>query len=195
LLIRTTVVIGIIAAIAASLNRVGQHPTAGDGAGQTASAVTGQIVPGQATTTAPVVPPPAGSGAASSATAGQATGPAAAPCRVSYNVTLDSATQYTVVLSVANTGTSKVGGWVLRWQYPTTQKVLYGWNAMVTNGPNGIAASGIGQGQTIAPGHHVTIGFVGERGQQVPTPTGFTLNGQACQSQPLQGNATAGTGA
>ena len=193
--------IGIIAAIAASLNRVGQQPPAGNGAGQAASAVTGQIVPGQGkqpssvTTTAPVVPPPANSGPASGANTGQASGQDGTTCRVSYNVTLDSATQYTVVLSVANTGTSKVGGWVLRWQYPTTQKVLYGWNAMVTNGPNGIAATGIGQGQTITPGHHVTIGFVGERGQQVPTPTGFTLNGQPCAAQPLQGNATAGTNA
>jgi hypothetical protein len=115
---------------------------------------------------------------------GQGAASPAAPCHISYSVALSAANQFTVVMVIANTSNTKVNGWTLRWQYPPTQKILYGWNALVANGATGATATGIGPDQTIAPGGSVTMGFVGQRAAWVPTPTDFALNGQTCQWQP-----------
>jgi Cellulose binding domain len=210
LLIRATVVIGLLAALAASIDRADQHPSSGNAG--VAQGTLGELQAGGttlgtgadpaakqptvATSTAPVMPSaPPGTVTALPVTTtgdgdGQSGAPPPAPCHISYSVTLGTTDQFTVVMVIANTSNTKVNGWTLRWQYPPTQKILYGWNAMVAVGATGTAATGIGADQTIAPGGSVTIGFVGQRGVWVPTPTGFALNGQTCQWQPAVASMT-----
>jgi hypothetical protein len=208
LLIRATVVIGLLAALAASIDRADQHPSSGNAG--VAQGTLGELQAGGttlgtgadpaskqptvATSTAPVMPSaPPGTVTALPVTTtgdGQSGAPPPAPCHISYSVTLGTTDQFTVVMVIANTSNTKVNGWALRWQYPPTQKILYGWNAMVAVGATGAAATGIGVDQTIAPGGSVTIGFVGQRGVWVPTPTGFALNGQTCQWQPTVTSVT-----
>lgn len=105
-------------------------------------------------------------------------------CHISYSVGADSSSRFTVVIVIANTGATKIQGWTLHWDFPPKQKIIYGWNAMVTNGADGMVATDIDTNAVIAPGGNVTIGFAGKRETWVPTPTGFTLNGQTCQWQP-----------
>jgi hypothetical protein len=137
LLVRTTIVVGLIAALAASVDRADLRPR------------------GNATVTA-----------GTAGATGQGTGQTG-----------------------ARTSTKRINGWTLRWDFPAKQKIIYGWNAMVTNGPAGAVATGIGLDQVIAPGGNVTVGFAGRRGAWIPTPTGFTLNGQTCQWNPSASTA------
>jgi hypothetical protein len=127
---------------------------------------------------------PASSGPAGGTPAPTVALPAAGPCHISYSLLADVPARFTVVIVIANTSSAKVNGWTLRWDFPSKQEIIYGWNAIVNNGPGGAVATGIDGNQQIAPGESITIGFVGKRQGWVPTPTGFTLNGQACQWQP-----------
>jgi mannan endo-1,4-beta-mannosidase len=119
-----------------------------------------------------------------------------APCHVSYSIVPEGSTQYTMVIVIANSSSVTVNGWALRWEFPAGQKILYGWNAIVTNGPDGGVATDIQTNQVIPAGGSATIAFVGTRTAWVPTPSGFTLNGEACLWQPtvtVSTGATAGT--
>jgi hypothetical protein len=98
---------------------------------------------------------------------------------VTFNIT-QTATQYTVQMVIVNTSATKVKGWTLRWAFPPDQKIIYGWNSVVSNGPAGASATDAGLNRVIAPGARTTIGFSGPRQNLVPTPSGFTLNGAAC---------------
>lgn len=116
--------------------------------------------------------------------------PAAAPCHISYSLLVDVPSRFTAVMVIANTSSAKVDGWTLRWDFPAKQEIIYGWNAIVSIGQGGAVATDIDSNQKIAPGESVTIGFVGKRQGWVPTPTGFTLNGKACQWQPAAALST-----
>jgi hypothetical protein len=121
--------------------------------------------------------------------------PPTSPCHISYSVLSDVPSRFTVVIVIANTSTTKINGWSLHWDFPAKQKIVYGWNALVSNGQDGAVATDIDTDQVIEPGASVTLGFVGKREGWVPTPTGFTLNGQACQWQPTTALSTSSPGA
>lgn len=198
MLIRTTVVVGLIAALAASVNRVDPggnqddvNVTSGTPAGdaQVTAGVAAQPQ-GAASPAAAGSKPAAGTGQAGDTTDGTADGNATAACLVSYAVAPDAANRYAMTMVITNSTTARVNGWTLRWDFPREEKIIYGWNAMVANGPTGAIATGIGPDQAIAPGAKVTIGFAGQKGKWVPTPTGFTLNGQPCDSAPSANTGT-----
>ena len=123
-----------------------------------------------------IAPPPAGPGA---------TGGGDPACRVGYAISLTPADAFTVVLVIADTGEAPVQGWTLRWAFPASRRILYGWNAMVSNGPDGAVATDLPTDRTIPAGGTVTIGFTAARGDRVPTLTGFTLNGNVCGAEPV----------
>ena len=208
LLLRTTITVGLIAAVAVSMARAGDGGMARNMiAGLQGNAVMNagaQIVGAQPATkpggamamqaqpttakqlavkAARPVPPAvqvvtAGAGAAPGGAA-PATVAAQAPCRVTYKVS-QTAKQYTVVMVIVNTSAAKVKGWTLRWAFPASQKIIYGWNSVVSNGPAGASATDAGLNRVIAPGASTTIGFSGAAQNWVPTPTGFSLNGAMC---------------
>lgn len=108
------------------------------------------------------------------------------PCHIMYSVASERGNRFTVAIVIANTSARAVDGWTLRWDFPPKQKIIYGWNATVTNGPDGGAATDIASDRIIPVGGEVTIGFVGTSDAWIPTPTGFTLNGTLCQWQPAR---------
>ena len=216
LLIRTTIVVGVVAAVAASVSRADTHsgtgvrlaevppgaPSAADSAAQqslrsrgaaaTAASRSRSGVPSASAQPAAGVQSPA-----ASSQAGQPGAPAGAgqdepgtgagdACHVSYSVAMQPAAQFTLVIVVANTSSKPVQNWTLRWDFPAAQKIMYGWNAMVSNGPAGAMATGIGNNRALAPGASTTLAVVGQRQAWVPTPTGFTLNGKSCDWQPTE---------
>lgn len=159
--LRTTVAVGLVAGVGVSVERSAQAEPPAE-AVPSARAGTPSAV-------APADPQPAAP---------------ATPCSVDYSVTPTGTERFAVLLVLANTARTAVDGWDLRWRYPSAQKVLYGFNAVVTNGPAGATATGLGVNRRIPAGARVTLGFVAERGAQTPAPSDFTLNGQACRWRP-----------
>ncbi len=171
---RSVVVVGLIAALATSITRGGGHtPGTGTGLGISQGVSQGSPSPSMTGFRA------AQSGAnGATETTGQAT-----PCRISYSV-VPQGGQFTLAMMIANTSPQAINGWTLRWQFPSTERILSAQNAIVSNDPAGAVATGVGPDQVIGPGHSVTIAVAARRESWIPTPTGFTLNGQACAWQP-----------
>jgi hypothetical protein len=115
---------------------------------------------------------------------------AAVPCHIRYSIVSDGPSHFTVLIAIANTSGVRVDGWVLRWDLPPQQKIVYAWNASLSNGSAGAVARDIDTSRMIEPGASITVGFVGKRNASVPMPTWFTLNGKACQWQPVAELAT-----
>lgn len=118
---------------------------------------------------------------------------AAAPCHIRYSIVSDGPSHFTVLIAIANTSGVRADGWTLRWDLPSQQKIVYAWNASLSNGSAGAVATDIDTSRVIEPGASVTIGFVGKRDASVPMPTWFALNGEACQWQPVAELATPAT--
>lgn len=158
LLLRVTVVTGLVAAAAVSLLRA-QSP--------------GSALNGAELALAPrSAPVPAG------------TSPDVESCRVYHTVTSRSPERFTAVLTVVNTGRAPVRTWTLRWAYPgsgpsSVPRLRDGWKATVTADGTGGQAIDIDPDAEIPAGGSVTIGFVGTGPSA--DPVSFTLNGVTCR--------------
>jgi hypothetical protein len=131
------------------------------------------------------IPVPAPSNAQSAGSTPNPAAGASAPCQITYSVA-QSASQFTITIVIANSSAVKINGWTLHWDFPSTQEITYGWNAMVTNGPRGASAKDVGLNMQIPAHGSTTIGFAGKLRGWVPTPSGFTLNGATCQWKPVK---------
>jgi len=134
-------------------------------------------VPGPGPTTGGPGTPPVSSPPVSTP---PATPPAGgAGCRVSAAVTAWN-TGLTENMTITNTGGSTVNGWSLVFTLPGGQTITNGWNATYRPAGGQVTATNVSFNGTLAPGQSTTIGFQATHSGNTATPTGFTLNGQAC---------------
>ncbi|MER7622281.1 cellulose binding domain-containing protein [Streptomyces sp. NPDC126503] len=89
-------------------------------------------------------------------------------------------TGFTAGVTVRNTGTTAVEGWQLAWTYPGGQRVTSSWNATVTQNGSSVSARNTDWNRTLAPGATASFGVQGTSSGTNPSPTAFTLNGNAC---------------
>lgn len=101
-------------------------------------------------------------------------------CKVTYTVN-DWGGGFSANLTIANTGTSAVNGWTLRFAFPGDQKVtLPAWSATWSQSGTAVAATNLSWNANIAPNASTGIGFNGTYTGANPRPTEFTLNGAPC---------------
>ncbi|MFI0508231.1 glycoside hydrolase family 9 protein [Streptomyces sp. WSLK1-5] len=103
-----------------------------------------------------------------------------ASCAVTYKVDNAWSDGFTATVTVKNTGTSAVEGWRLTWSYPGGQRVTSAWNATVTQSGADVVARNVDWNRAIAPGATASFGVQGSLSGSNPSPTGFALNGGAC---------------
>ncbi|MFI0544336.1 glycoside hydrolase family 9 protein [Streptomyces sp. WSLK1-3] len=103
-----------------------------------------------------------------------------ASCVVTYKVDNAWSDGFTATVTVKNTGTSAVEGWRLTWSYPGGQRVTSAWNATVTQSGADVVARNVDWNRAIAPGATASFGVQGSLSGSNPSPTGFALNGGAC---------------
>ncbi|RRR76235.1 glycoside hydrolase family 9 protein [Streptomyces sp. RP5T] len=103
-----------------------------------------------------------------------------ASCAVTYKVDNAWSDGFTATVTVKNTGTSAVDGWRLTWNYPGGQRVTSAWNATVTQSGADVVARNVDWNRAIAPGATASFGVQGSLSGSNPSPTGFALNGGAC---------------
>jgi serine/threonine-protein kinase len=101
-------------------------------------------------------------------------------CRVEYRTTVDTGGQFTVDLTVANTGTSALAGWVLAFTYPGDQRVLAVVGAQSTQDGSSVMLSAE---TPLASGEATTLSLVGAYTAGNPMPTAFELAGHPCVGQ------------
>jgi hypothetical protein len=104
---------------------------------------------------------------------------AAGACRVTY-ATNDWGSGFTATVTIANTGTSTINGWTLKFAFPGNQTVSQGWSATWSQSGSTVTATSLSYNGTLAPGASTSIGFNGAYSGTNPRPTAFTVNGNAC---------------
>jgi endoglucanase len=87
---------------------------------------------------------------------------------------------FTVNVTVANTGSTAINGWKLGFTLPSGQTVTSAWNATVSPSSGAVTASSLAYNAQIPAGGSQSFGFQGTLSGSYAQPTGFTLNGAAC---------------
>ncbi|MFF0306255.1 glycoside hydrolase family 3 N-terminal domain-containing protein [Streptosporangium sp. NPDC004379] len=101
-------------------------------------------------------------------------------CRVTYAAGDWGGGGFGATVTVANTGTSAINGWTLRFTFPGDQRVTQGWSATWSQSGADVTATSLSWNASLAPGASTGIGFNGSYGSGNPAPAAFTLNGTPC---------------
>jgi cellulose 1,4-beta-cellobiosidase len=106
--------------------------------------------------------------------------PGTGTCHVGFNIVNSWSTGFQVGLSIQNTGTAPINGWVLTWTFPGAQQVSQLWNGTATQTGAGVSVTNLSYNATIAPSaSYNDAGFTGAG--TAGTPTNFAINGVPCQ--------------
>jgi acetylxylan esterase len=107
--------------------------------------------------------------------------PGTATCKVTYAIQSQWTGGFTANLTIADTGTSAINGWTLKFAFPASgQSVTQGWNATWSQSGLNVTATNLSYNGAIAAGGSVSVGFNGAWSGSNPAPTSFTLNGATC---------------
>lgn len=101
-------------------------------------------------------------------------------CTASFTVLSQWTGGFVATLTVTNTGSSTLNGWVVTFTLPGDEKIAYAWNATVTQSGTRVTAKDVGYNASLPPGGSVSFGIQGTGGSPVAPPTGITLNGLPC---------------
>ena len=98
--------------------------------------------------------------------------------KVTFADVNDWGTGFTGSLTITNTGTSAINGWILAFDFVGTISSI--WNAtIVSHVGNHYVIQDAGYNASIAAGQSVTIGFNASPGKPASEPTNYVLNGVA----------------
>ncbi len=86
----------------------------------------------------------------------------------------------TTAVTVTNTGSTAINGWVVRWTFPGDTKVTNSWNATIVQSGTAVTATNVSYNAVIAAGASASFGFQATWTSNDAAPTGFTVNGVPC---------------
>jgi lysophospholipase L1-like esterase len=87
----------------------------------------------------------------------------------------------TVSITIKNNSTAAVNGWTLNWTFSGNQKITNMWNATYTQNGASVSTKNVGYNGAIPAGGSVNFGFNISYSGSNTKPSGFTLNGSACE--------------
>ena len=162
---------------------------------------TATTVPPTATTAPTTVPTVTGTPPPPTATAVPPTAttipPTATPgdniCHVDYTISNQWESGFSANIIVTNLTGSPIQGYTLSWDFTAGQQLTSGWNANFNQLGTTVTASNVAShwnGTIGANGGTVSFGFNGTHNGNNPTPTNFTVNGNACEGGVVPPTAT-----
>jgi len=110
------------------------------------------------------------------------TPPPSGGCKVTYARQSEWAGGFVANVTVANTGTTAVNGWTVKYTYAGDQHITSAWSATATQSGTTVTATNVSYNATIPPGGNATFGVQGTWTASDAAPTTFTLNGTACSA-------------
>ncbi|MDG4829810.1 cellulose binding domain-containing protein [Solwaraspora sp. WMMD1047] len=139
-----------------------------DAAGNVSIATNTLRLPGSGPTEPPPTPPP--------------TTPAVDPvsCRITYTTQAQWAGGFVAGLTVHNTGTAPISGWLLTFAYPDDQRISSVWNATHAQSGEAVTLRDVGWNGVIPAGGSVSFGLLGTWTGANRAPTGFMVNDSVC---------------
>lgn len=112
--------------------------------------------------------------------AARATATEAAACAVTFTDANDWGSGFTARVTLTDTGTTTLSNWTLAYGNTGDQKLVDGWNGTWSQTGNKVTVTAPGYQTSIAPGASYTIGANFAYSGVNSAPTGFTVNGIAC---------------
>ncbi len=106
--------------------------------------------------------------------------PPPAACTVKYRTTSSWPGGFVADVTVTNTGTSAVDGWILTFPFAGDQQVTSSWNATFSQAGIGVTLTGLRWNRTVQPGASVTAGLLGRWTTSNASPSSAALNGGSC---------------
>jgi mannan endo-1,4-beta-mannosidase len=103
-----------------------------------------------------------------------------AGCAVTYKVAGQWQGGFQGDVKIANTGTTAVNGWTLRWTWANGQTVSQSWGATTSQSAATLSATNVSYTGNIPVNGSVSFGFIGSWNGTNSAPTSFTLNGASC---------------
>ena len=100
-------------------------------------------------------------------------------CKVTNSVSAWN-TGLTDNITIANTGSTAINGWSLKFALASGQTITSGWNATYAPASGQVTATNAGYNGSIPAGGSTTIGFQATHTGNAAAPTGFSLNGATC---------------
>jgi O-glycosyl hydrolase len=101
-------------------------------------------------------------------------------CKVTYATQSQWAGGFVAGVTIANTGSSAINGWTLKFTFPGDQKITNAWSGTETQSGENVTITNASYNGTIAPGGNTSLGFQGTWTNSDAVPTAFTVNGTAC---------------
>jgi endoglucanase len=127
-----------------------------------------------------VSPSPSPSRTVSPSPSPSPTGGTGAHCHVTYALQSEWAGGFVAQVTVANTGSTTINGWVLAFTFPGDQKITSAWSVTASQSGKSITLTSMAYNGTLAPGQNASFGFQGTWASSDASPTSFTVNGIAC---------------
>jgi endo-1,4-beta-xylanase len=106
--------------------------------------------------------------------------PNPAGCSVSYTQN-DWGSGATISIAIKNNSAAAINGWTLAWSFAGNQKITNLWNGTYTQSGSAVTVKNAPYNGTIPARGSVNCGFNISYSGANAKPTGFTLNGTACQ--------------
>lgn len=88
----------------------------------------------------------------------------------------------TATITITNTGTAAISGWLLGFTLGSGQIITGGWSATYDSNTGRVGATNVSYNGDIAPGASTSIGFQATHTGNAAAPSLFTLNGKTCTS-------------
>jgi hypothetical protein len=108
-------------------------------------------------------------------------GGATSSCHVVYTKQSEWQGGFVAAISITNTGTVTIPGWVLSFTFGGDQQITSLWNGQFTQTGAAVRISGTPSNMSIAPGATVSgVGFLGGWHASDAPPTSFAVNGLLC---------------
>lgn len=101
-------------------------------------------------------------------------------CHVGYTTASQWAGGFVANLAIANSGTSAINGWTLKFTFPGDQKITNAWGGTVTQSGENVTIINASYDGTIPAAATISFGFQGTWTASDAPPTSFTLNGNTC---------------
>ena len=101
-------------------------------------------------------------------------------CTASFTVLSEWNGGFVAMLTVTNTGSSTLNGWVVTFTLAGDEHIASAWNATVTQSGAQVTAKDVGYNASLPPGGSVSFGIQGTGDGPVLPPTGIALNGTPC---------------
>ena len=104
-------------------------------------------------------------------------------CKVTYTISSQWSGGFGANIAIANTGSTAITSWTLKWTFANSQTVTQGWNGTFSQSGSAVTVTNASYNGTIAAGTTISSqpGFNGTWNNATNAkPTTFTLNGVAC---------------